>query len=262
MIKLLLQLRNFLVTQATRNAQVVLIVDEAHHLSVEVLEDLRLLTNFERAEKKLIQIILVGHLALEETLKCPELLQLRQRVGRRCRLLPLNDDETKEYIEHRLAVAGATESIFTSTAIQEVYLYTQGIPRVINMICDCALLFGFSDNMRQIGPSTIQAVVEDLLVYTPEQLRRRPMPPQRDATVRQTHGFKYPSRWVLLAALAVGSLLGAGVLWHSALVRHQRQEATPRAAPRPAVVPTSPAYREPPLLPQEPAVQEPPASRH
>jgi general secretion pathway protein A len=259
--QLLIQLRDFLFTHASINEKVVLIVDEAQNLSVEVLEELRLLTNIESAEKKLIQIVLVGQLPLEETLKCPELIQLRQRVGRIYRLLPLNDDETKEYIEHRLAVAGATESIFTSTAIQEVYLYAQGIPRVINMICDCALLFGFSDNMRQIGPSTIQAVVEDLLVYTPEQLRRRPMPPQRDATVRQAHGFKYPSRWVLLAALAVGSLLGAGVLWHSALVRHQRQEATPRAAPRPAVVPTSPAYREPPLLPQEPAVQEPPASR-
>src|SRR5262245_48535920 len=89
--KLLIQLRDFLVTQATRHAKVVLIVDEAHHLSVEVLEDLRLLTNFESAEQKLIQIILVGHFSLEETLKCPELLQLRQRVGRRCHLVPLND---------------------------------------------------------------------------------------------------------------------------------------------------------------------------
>jgi len=219
-----------------------------------------LLTNFERAEKKLIQIILVGHLSLEETLKCPELIQLRQRVGRSCRLLPLNYDETKEYIERRLAVAGATESIFTSTATKEVYLHSQGIPRVINMICDCALLFGLSDKTRQIGPQTIQAVMQDLLVYTPEQLRHRPTHPPRDATMRQEHGFKYPSRWILLAALAVGSLLGAGVLWHSSLVRHQRQEATPRAEPRPAVVPTSPAYREPPLLPQEPAALEPPAS--
>jgi general secretion pathway protein A len=69
-------------------------------------------------------------------------------VGRIFRLLPLNDDETKEYIERRLAVAGAPESIFTSTALQEVYLQSQGIPRIINMICDCALLFGFSDKRR------------------------------------------------------------------------------------------------------------------
>ena len=259
--KLLLQLRDFLVTQATSNEKVVLIVDEAQHLSVEVLEDLRLLTNFERAEKKLIQIILVGQLPLEETLKCPELIQLRQRVGRSCRLLPLNEDETKAYIEHRLAMAGATESIFTATAIQEVYLHSRGIPRVINMICEYALWVGFSDQTRPIGPRTIQAVMQDLLVYTPEQLRRRRTPPQRDPTVRHAYSFQYPMRWVLLAALAVGSLLGAWVLWHSPLVSQQRQEATPRAEPSPAGVPTSPASREPPLLPQEPAGQASPASR-
>ena len=258
--QLLIHLRDFLSSQATIDEKAVLIVDEAQNLSVEVLEDLRLLTNFESAEKKLIQIMLVGQLPLEETLKCPELIQLRQRVGRIYRLLPLNDDETKEYIERRLTVAGATESIFTSTAIKEVYLHSQGIPRVINMICDCALLFGLSDKTRQIGPQTIQAVMQDLLVYTPEQLRRRPTHPQRDATVRQAHGFKCPSCRILLATLAAGSLLGVGVLWYSSLMSHQRQEATPRAAPSPVVVPTSPAYREPPLLPQEPAVREPPAS--
>jgi general secretion pathway protein A len=259
--KLLLQLRDFLVTQATSNAKVVLIVDEAQNLSVEVLEDLRLLTNFERAAKKLIQIILVGHLSLEETLKCPELIQLRQRVGRRCRLLPLNYDETKEYIEHRLAVAGATASIFTSTAIQEVYLHSQGIPRVINMICDCALLVGFSDQTRHIRSRNIKAVIQDLLVYPPAQRHRHPTHPQRDTTVRHAYSFKCPIRWVLLAALVVGSLLGAWGLWHSPLVSQQRQEATPRAEPSPMVVPTNPASREPPLLPQEPAVQASPASR-
>src|SRR5262249_19565776 len=137
--QLLIQLRNFLVTQTTSNAKVVLIVDEAHTLSVEALEDLRLLTNFESAQKKLIQMILVGHFPLEETLKCPELLQLRQRVGRCCRLRPLNDDETQAYIAHRLAVAGATEPLFTPQAIEAVYRHAQGIPRVINTICDGAL---------------------------------------------------------------------------------------------------------------------------
>jgi general secretion pathway protein A len=102
--KLLLHLRDFLSTHATINEKVVLIVDEAQNLSVEVLEDLRLLTNFESAEKKLIQILLVGQLQLEETLKCPELIQLRQRVGRSCRLLPLNYDETKDYITNGVSI--------------------------------------------------------------------------------------------------------------------------------------------------------------
>jgi type II secretory pathway predicted ATPase ExeA len=245
--KLLLHLRDFLSTHATINEKVVLIVDEAQNLSVEVLEDLRLLTNFESAEKKLIQIMLVGQLQLEETLKCPELIQLRQRVGRICRLLPLNYDETKEYIERRLTVAGATESIFTSTAIKEVYLHSQGIPRVINMICDCALLFSFSDKTRQIGPRTIQAVMQDLLIYTPEQLRRRPTHPQRDTAVRHTHGFKCLSRWVLLAALAVGSLLGARVLWHTLVSRerlHRGQNQVLWSSRRALPIANRPSYRK------------------
>ena len=252
----LIQLRAFLSTQAAINEKVVLIVDEAQHLSVEVLEDLRLLTNFESAEKKLIQIMLVGQLQLEETLKCPELIQLRQRVGRIYRLLPLNYDETKAYIERRLAVAGATEAIFTASAIQEVYRHSQGIPRVINMICDCALLFGFGDNTRQIGPPTIQAVMQELLVYTPAQVQHRHPRPQRDTPVRPAAGGRRPSRWVVLAALAGVSLLGAGVLWLSLLESPKGKESAMRSAPSPAVVPPSPAYREPPLLPSEPAVRE------
>src|SRR5262245_22355910 len=258
--KVLLQLRDFLVTRATRNAKAVLIVDEAQNLSVEVLEDLRLLTNFERAEKKLLQIILVGHVSLEETLKCPELLQLRQRVGRRCRLLPLNDDETKAYIERRLAVAGATEPLFTPQAIKAVYRHSQGIPRVINTICDGALLLGFRDDTREIGAGTIQAVMQDLPVDTPEQLQCSHTRPQRDTPVRPASGFRRPSRRVVLAVLAVVSLLGAGVLWHNSLVSQKGKESAMRSASSPAVVPPSPAYREPPLLPYEPAYREPPAS--
>jgi general secretion pathway protein A len=258
--KVLLQLRDFLVTQATRNEKVVLIVDEAHNLSVEVLEELRLLTNFERAEKKLIQIILVGHFPLEETLKCPELLQLRQRVGRRCRLLPLHYDETKEYIERRLAVGGATEPLFTPQAIKAVYRHSQGIPRVINTICDGALLFGFRDDTREIGARTIQAVMQDLHVDTPEQVQHSPTRPQRTPPVRPASGVRRPSRWVVLVALAVVSLLGAGVLWHSSLGSQKDKESAMRSASSPAAVPPSPTSREPPLLPYEPASREPPAA--
>jgi len=254
--KLLLQFRDFLVTQATRNEKVVLIVDEAHNLSVEVLEDLRLLTNFESAEQKLIHLILVGHLPLEETLKCPALLQLRQRVGRRCRLLPLNADETQAYIEHRLAVAGATEPLFTPQAIEAVYRHSQGLPRVINTICDGALLLGYRDDTRAIGPRTIQAVMQDVLVDTPAQVPHRHPRPQRDTPVRPASGGRHPNRWVVLAALAGVSLLGAGVLWLSLLESPKGKESAMRSAPSPAVVPLSPAYREPPLLPYEPAVRE------
>jgi len=260
--ELLLNLRAFLLTHAMINEKVVLIIDEAQNLSVEVLEDLRLLTNFENAEKKLIQIILVGQVQLEKTLQLPELTQLSQRVGFSCRLTPLNYEETQGYIRQRLAVAGAPEPLFTSQAIKAIYTYTKGIPRVINIMCDLALLFGFIDETREIGPTTIQEVIRDLNVYTPEQLRRRHTRPQRDGTVGQTHGIRHPRRLALLAALAGVSLLGAGVLWHSPLVRQKLKEYMTGSEHSPAVVvPASPTYREPPLLPQSPAGREPPPRR-
>jgi general secretion pathway protein A len=261
--ELLLNLREFLLTHAMTNEKVVLIIDEAQNLSVEVLEEIRLLTNFENDDKKLIQIILSGQVQLEEKLKLPELTQLSQRVGFSCRLIPLNYEETKSYIENRLSIAGVTEPIFTSKAIKEIFVLSKGIPRVINIICDLALLFGFIDETREIGHTTIQEVMQDLNVYTPEQLRRRHTRPQRDTDVMRVRSFRRPRRLALMAALVVVGLLGAGVLWQSPLVRHKLKEYMTRSEPSPAVVvPPSPAYREPPLLPQSPAVREPlPSSR-
>jgi hypothetical protein len=182
-------------------------------------------------------------------------------VGCRCRLLPLNDDETKEYIERRLAVAGATAPLFTPQAMKAVYRHSQGIPRVINTICDGALLFGLSDDTREIGPRTIQAVMQNVHVSTPAQVQHRHTRPHRAPTVRLASGFRRPSRRVVLAVLAVVSLLGAGVLWHSPLGSQKAKQSEMQSAPSSAVVPPSPASRESPLLPYEPAMREPPASR-
>jgi general secretion pathway protein A len=255
--ELLLNLREFLFIHALINEKVVLIIDEAQNLSIEVLEDLRLLTNFENAEKKLIQIILVGQVQLEEKLKLPELTQLSQRVGFSCRLIPLNYEETQGYIEQRLAMAGATYSIFTSKAIKEIFTYSKGVPRVINIMCDLALLLGFIDETREIGPTTIQEVIRDLNVYTPEQLRRRHTRPQRDTTAGLSHSGRRPHRLALLTALAIVSMLSAGALWYSPLINQRLREFTTRSEQNPAVVPLGPVYREPPLLPQSPAVREP-----
>src|SRR5262249_23254872 len=166
--ELLLSLREFLLTHAMTNEKVVLIIDEAQNLSVEVLEEIRLLTNFENDDKKLIQIILSGQVQLEEKLKLPELNQLSQRVGFSCRLIPLNYEQTKDYIESRLSIAGVIAPLFTAKAIKEIYIQSKGIPRVINIICDLALLFGFIDETREIGHTTIQEVMQDLNIYTPE----------------------------------------------------------------------------------------------
>ncbi len=249
--ELLFNLREFLFTHAMANEKVILIIDEAQNLSVEVLEEIRLLTNFENDSKKFIQIILVGQVQLEETLKLPELTQLSQRVGFSCRLIPLNYEEIKAYIENRLSIAGVTEPLFTAKAIKEIYVHSKGIPRVINIICDLALLLGFIDETREIGHTIIQEVMQDLNVYTPEQLRRRHTRPQRDTDVVRARRFRRPRRLALMAALVVVSLLGAGALWHSPLVRHKLKEYMTRSEPSPAVVvPLSPAYREPPLLPR------------
>jgi hypothetical protein len=199
----------------------------------------------------------VRQVQLEETLKLPELTQLSQRLGFSCRLLPLNFEETQGYIEQRLAMAGATYPIFTSKAIRGIHTYAKGIPRVINIMCDLALLFGFINETREIGPTTIQEVMRGLNVYTPEQLRRHHTRPQRDTTVGQAHGGREPRRLALLATLAVVSILSAAALWYSPLASQKRQEATTRSEPSPAVVVLpSPAYREPPLLPQGPARRE------
>src|SRR5215510_4895590 len=111
--ELLIDLKKFLLTYEKTDEKFVVIVDESQHLSVDVLEELRLLTNFENHEKKLLQIILAGQLQLEEKLKLPELAQLRQRLGFYGRLMPMNYRETKGYIEKRLSVAGVTYPIFT-----------------------------------------------------------------------------------------------------------------------------------------------------
>jgi general secretion pathway protein A len=261
--ELLFNFRKFLCTHAMTDEKVILIIDEAQNLSVEVLEEIRLLSNFENAAKKFIQIILSGQVQLEEKLKRPELTQLSQRVSFSCRLMPLNYQETKNYIENRLSLAGGMEPLFTAKALKAIYAHSKGIPRVINIICDLALLCGFIDETREIGPTTIREVMQNLNVYTPEQARRRYTHLPGDTAVGHARRVRRPRRHAWMAALVVGSLLGAGALWHSLLVRHKLQESLTRSEPSPAIVVSpSPAYREPPLLPQSPAGDAPPPSRH
>ena len=149
--ELLINLKKVLRTYETKNEKAILLIDEAQNLSVDVLEELRLLTNFENTEKKLLQIVLAGQLQLEEKLRLPELAPLSQRIGFRCRLVPMDYDETKRYIETRLAVAGVTYPLFTPQAMKEIFVRSKGTPRVINLICDLALLFGFSEEKRRLG---------------------------------------------------------------------------------------------------------------
>jgi general secretion pathway protein A len=141
----------------------VLIIDEAHGLSASVLEEVRLLANFETSSEKLLQIILCGQPELRGILNRPELRQLKQRISLRCSIKPLPLYDVNNYIRFRLKTAGAVRvNIFDSSAVELISLASAGIPRVINNICDNALLYGYASCKETISRDTISEVVETL----------------------------------------------------------------------------------------------------
>ncbi|MFC1480284.1 ExeA family protein [Candidatus Omnitrophota bacterium] len=157
------QLNKFLLEQLACGNNTVLIIDEAQNLRSSSLETIRMLSNLETDKEKLLQIILVGQPQLREKLNSPELLQLKQRIGVRFHVRALEKKEVKKYIEHRLRVAGAKRNVtFTPEAIDQIYAYSNGIPRVINVICDKALLLGFVQGTRFIGSGIIQKGTEEV----------------------------------------------------------------------------------------------------
>lgn len=162
--ELLIDLGHFLVSRDIKQMTTVLIVDEAHHLSADLLEEIRLLSNLETTNDKLLQIILVGQPELDEKLDSAKLRQLKQRIAVRTRLSPLDANETMRYIERRLEIAGASSSssqLFSQQAIETVYRYSQGLPRVINTICDNALIAAYANRLTLIDPETIKRVAEE-----------------------------------------------------------------------------------------------------
>ena len=142
--------------------RVIVIVDEAQNLSADVLEQVRLLTNLETATHKLLQIILIGQPELRELLDRSELRQLAQRITGRYHLNPLSTLETQEYVRHRLRVAGAAGEIFTPAALREVYRLSSGIPRVINVCCDRALLGAYTLERRKVTPALVRRAASEV----------------------------------------------------------------------------------------------------
>lgn len=152
-----------LVDENKAGRKVVLVIDEAQTLRPEVLERLRLLTNFETPEQKLLQVVLVGQPGLAETINQPDLAQLKQRTGLWCRLSPLSREEVAGYIAARLAKAGRhTDGLFTSPAIDRIAVLSQGIPRLINVLCDNALLLGFAGGVDRIEPPFVDRAAREL----------------------------------------------------------------------------------------------------
>jgi general secretion pathway protein A len=170
----LFELNEFLVGQHRQGLSPVLVVDEAQNLSVETLEAVRMMSNFETTDRKLMQILLVGQPELRDTLARPELRQLKQRIGLRCHIGPLSAEETRLYVRHRLRVAGAADpGLFTDAAVQRIVQYSRGIPRVINIVCDHCLLSGFADSKRRIDARVVGEAIEYLEAGERPVWRRR-----------------------------------------------------------------------------------------
>jgi general secretion pathway protein A len=204
--------------------RVIVIVDEAQNLSAEVLEQVRLLTNLETATTKLMQIILIGQPELRDLLDRTELRQLAQRITGRYHLSPLSKHETQQYIRHRLRVAGVSEEIFAPAALAEVHRVSGGVPRVINVCCDRALLGAYTQETRKVVPALVRRAAGE--VYG-----RRFAPP----------GVRWLAAAVVLAAVCA-TAFAAMTLW-------RRQASALHAAAKPATVaahaPTAPAHAPP-----------------
>lgn len=156
-------LNDFLLQEAHCGNNVVILIDEAQNLSSRQLEQVRLLSNIETEKLKLLQIVLVGQPELCDKLKRPNLRQINQRISVRYHILPLDRDEISGYINHRLRIAGAESKIeFNQDALNEIYSYSGGTPRLINIICDRALLAGFVLETNEISANIIKKCIEEL----------------------------------------------------------------------------------------------------
>jgi type II secretory pathway predicted ATPase ExeA len=159
---MLLQLNHWLVERFRERGLCVIVVDEAQNLSWDLLEEIRLLTNLESSSEKLLQIVLSGQPELAEKLRHPSVRQLRQRISVWCRTQPLSWDQTQTYISERLRIAGATDSVFAPKAIQAVHRYSNGIPRIINLICEHALISAYVEQIKPIPAKIVESVSIEL----------------------------------------------------------------------------------------------------
>ena len=158
------QLNRFLLTMKSKGRRVVLVVDEAQNISMETLEEVRLLSNLETSTSKLIQIVLFGQPELDEKLDSRNLRQLRQRISVRWRLSPLSDGEAREYIRHRVRIAaGADRDLFTRGALREIRRRASGVPRLLNLLADRSLLAGYADRAEKIERGHVDKAAREIL---------------------------------------------------------------------------------------------------
>lgn len=159
---MLLQLSRWLIDRFRNGELCAIVVDDAQNLSWELLEEIRLLTNLEIASEKLVQIVLSGQPELEEKLRNPIVRQLRQRVSLWCKTQPLTIEETTAYIAKRLKIAGASQPVFSPDAAQLIHRYSKGIPRLINLICEHALISAYVEEIKPVPARIVESVSVEL----------------------------------------------------------------------------------------------------
>jgi type II secretory pathway predicted ATPase ExeA len=159
---MLLQLNRWLIERFRSGELCAIVIDDAQNLSWELLEEIRLLTNLETASEKLLQIVLSGQPELEEKLRNPIVRQLRQRISLWCKTRPLTSEETMAYITRRLEIAGASQPVFLPDVMQLVHRYSKGIPRLINLICEHALVSAYVEEIKPVPARIIESVSVEL----------------------------------------------------------------------------------------------------
>jgi general secretion pathway protein A len=240
-------LNEYLLRSHAAGQRNVLIIDEAQNLTPHVLEQLRLLTNLETSERKLLQIVLIGQPELRKVLARPELEQLAQRVIARFHLGALDASETRRYVRHRMEVAGLQGPLpFNDEALTRIHEITRGVPRRINLLCDRALLGAYATDQRQIGTALVERAASE--VFDLPEAVGGGVPAPGPAPSR------HPARMLALGALGGAVLTAAALAWWS-----QRTppvtDATPPASPTPAAPPVAPAQA--PVQPTDLAAAEP-----
>jgi general secretion pathway protein A len=185
-----MKLNHWLLERYRAGETAVLIVDEAQNLTFPVLEEIRLLTNLETSTEKLLQIVLSGQPELEERLKLPQLRQLRQRITLRCRTMPMTKEQTQDYVQARLHIAGLDDqqTIFSPKAIESVHYFSMGIPRVINLLCEHALINSFVEQQNVVEPKAIEDVAREFQLDEVEPLAP-PASLRQEADVFQSEAF-------------------------------------------------------------------------
>jgi type II secretory pathway predicted ATPase ExeA len=175
--EMLLDLNRFLIQRHARGLITALVVDEAQALRAELLEEIRLLTNLETSQQKLLQIVLMGQPELEIVLDSPELRQLKQRVSLRCQLQPLDESQTHAYVLSRLERAGAPPEppVFSEEAMDRIFEYSRGIPRIINLLCENSMVSAFAHEQRPVTADMITDVATDFRLISPALPEETPL---------------------------------------------------------------------------------------